>query len=98
MVSSIQKWRFQLDIVSNKLCHIFCVWWDQCAVVHFELLKPGKTINIYRNRQQIIHLNNALIEKQLEWAQRHGKVILQHDIALSHTAKLVKDTLKEFNC
>ena len=42
----------------------------------------------------MINLNDALIEKRLEWAKRHGKVILLHDNALSHTPKLAKDTLK----
>lgn len=70
-----------------------CVWWDQKGIVYFELLKPGETVNTDRYRQQIINLNYALIEKRPEWARRHGKVILLHDNAPSHTAKPVKDTL-----
>ena len=65
---------------------MLCVWWDQCGVVYFELLKPGETVNTDRCRQQIINLNHALIEKRPEWARRHVKVILQHDNAPSHTA------------
>lgn len=42
----------------------------------------------------MITLNQALIDKRPEWATRHGKVILLHDNAPSHTAKPVKDTLK----
>ena len=42
----------------------------------------------------MINLNHALIEKQPEWAKRHGKVILLHDIAQSYTSKLAKATLK----
>ena len=42
-------------------------------------------------------LNHALIEKQPEWARRHVKVILQHDNAPSHTAKVVNNTLKALN-
>ena len=38
--------------------------------------------------------NHALIEKLLEWAKRHGKVILLHDNAPSHISTLAKDTLK----
>ena len=63
-------------------------------MVYFELLKPGETVNTERYRQQIINLNHALIEKRPEWARRHGKVILQHDNTPSHTAKVVKNTLK----
>ena len=50
---------------------ILCVWWDQCGVMYFELLKPGETVNTDRYRQQIINLNHALIEKRPEWARRH---------------------------
>ena len=70
------------------------VWWDQNSIVYYEVLKPGKTVNTQRYRQQMIHLNHALIEKRPEWAKRHGKVILLHDNGLSHPSKLAKDTLK----
>ena len=40
------------------------------------------------------NLNHALIEKLLEWAKRHGKVVLLQDYAPSHTSKLAKDTFK----
>ena len=69
----------------------------QCGVVYFELLKPSETVNTDRYRQQIINLNHALIENRPEWARRHGKVILQHGNASSHTAKVVKNTLKALN-
>lgn len=73
---------------------MLCVWWDQRGVVYHELLKPGETVNAQRYRQQIINLNHALIEKRPEWATRHGKVILLHDNAPSHTAKDVKAEIK----
>ena len=76
---------------------MLCAWWDQCGVVYFELLQPGETVNKDRYRQQIINLNHALIEKRPEWARRHGKVILQHYNTPSHTAKVVKNTLKALN-
>lgn len=43
----------------------------------------------------MINLNHALIEKRTDWARRHGKVILQHDNAPSHTAKAVEATISE---
>ena len=73
---------------------MLCVWWDQKGVVYHEFLKPGETVNTDCYRQQMINLNHALIEKRPEWARRHGKVILLHDNAPSHTAKPVQDTLK----
>ncbi|GFU29211.1 mariner Mos1 transposase [Trichonephila clavipes] len=38
--------------------------------------------------------DHALIERRPEWSRRHGKVILLHDNAPSHTAKPVKDIFK----
>lgn len=61
--------------------------------MYYELLKPGETVNIQRYRQQMINLNFALLEKRLEWDTSDAKVILQHDNAPAHSAKLVKDTI-----
>ena len=54
----------------NRFGHktMLCVWWDQCGVVYFELLKPAETVNTDRYRQQIINLIHVLIEKRPEWA------------------------------
>lgn len=65
-------------------------------VVYHELLKPGETVNTIRYREQMVNLKRALDEKRPEWASRHAKVILQHDNAPSHTAKLVRDTISTF--
>lgn len=70
-----------------------CCVWDQKGLVYYELLKPGETVNTVRYREQMINLNHALIEKRPEWARRHGKVILQHDNAPAHSAKVVKETI-----
>ena len=72
---------------------MLCVWWDQKGVVYYELLKPGETVNTDRYRQQMINLSHALIEKRPEWAHRHAKVILQHDNAPAHSARLTKETI-----
>lgn len=75
---------------------MLCVWWDQKGILFYELLKPGETVNASRYRQQMINVNLALIDNRPEWDGRHGRKILLHDNASSHTAKLVKDTLKRF--
>ena len=65
------------------------------GLLYYELLKPGETVDAGRFRQQLINLNHALIEKRPEWARRrHGRVILLHDNASSHTAKSTKETIK----
>ena len=44
----------------------------------------------------MINLTQALCEKRLEYQKRQHKVILLHDNAPSHTAKLVKETIEAF--
>jgi len=56
------------------------------------LLKPGDSIT--GDRLQLIRLNRALREKWPEYEQRHNKVILLHDNARSHVAKIVKKYLE----
>ena len=45
----------------------------------------------------MIDLNRALREKRPEYQKRQHKVILLHDNAPSHTAKLVKETIEAFS-
>lgn len=71
-----------------------CSIWRKRGIVYYGLLKPGETFNTQRYRQQLINLGQTLIERRLEWARRQGNVILVHDSAPFHTAKLVEDTLK----
>jgi len=44
----------------------------------------------------MINLNQALCEKRPEYQKRQHKVILLHDNASSHTAKLIKETIEAF--
>ncbi|CAK9803711.1 Mariner Mos1 transposase [Anthophora quadrimaculata] len=76
---------------------LLCVWWDQKGVIHYELLKPGETVNTERYRQQMIDLSQALSSKRPEYQERQHKVILLHDNAPAHTARQVKETIKAFN-
>jgi len=61
---------------------------------YYELLKPGDSITGDRYWLQLIRLNRALREKWPEYEQRHDKVILLHDNARPHVAKVVKKYLK----
>ena len=40
---------------------------NQKDMIYYELLKPSKTVNTERYRQQIIDLNQALREKRPEY-------------------------------
>jgi len=76
---------------------MLCIWWDQKGLVYYELLKSGDSITDDRYRLQLIRLSRALREKRPEYEQRHDKVILLHDNARPHVAKVIKrylETLK----
>jgi len=65
------------------------------GLVYYELLKPGNSITGDRYRLQLILLlSRALQEKRPEYEQRHDKVILLHDNARPHVAKIVKKYLE----
>lgn len=80
------------DLHGKKI--MLCIWWDQKGVVYYELLKPGQTVTAERYQQQLIDLNRALNTKRPLNRAKSRQVILQHDNARPHTAKLVKETLK----
>ena len=73
---------------------MLCIWWDQVGVIYYELLKPNETITGEQYRLQLIRLSRALREKRPQYAERHEKVILQHDNARPHVAKPVKTYLQ----
>ena len=63
-----------------------CVWWSIRGVVHFEVLKPGQTVNADFYCEQLDRVNQSLIEKCPAIVNRK-RVILQHDNAKPHGAK-----------
>ena len=67
---------------------------EDADVIYYELLKPNETITGERYRTQLMRLSRALSEKRPQYEQRHEKVILQHDNARPHVAKLVKTYLE----
>jgi len=73
---------------------MLCIWWDQLGVVYYELLKPIETITGDRYRTQLMRLSRALEDKWPQYNERHDKVILQHDNARPHVAKVVKTYLE----
>ena len=73
---------------------MLCIWWDQLGVVYYELLKPTETITGDRYRTQLMRLSRALKDKRPQYNERHDKVILQHNNARPHVAKVVKTYLE----
>lgn len=76
---------------------LLCVWWDQHGILYYELLQTGETVTAIRYQNQLLQLRNELAVKRPEWTDRHDKVIMLHDNAKPHVAKLITDTLKNFN-
>lgn len=73
---------------------MLCIWWDQLGVIYYELLKPSETITGDCYRTQLMRLSRALKDKRPQFNTRHDKVILQHDNARPHVAKVVKTYLE----
>ena len=73
---------------------MLCIWWDQLGVVYHELLKPSETITGARYRTQLMRLSRALKDKRPQYSERHDKVILLHDNARPHVARVVKTYLE----
>ena len=60
--------------------------------VYYELLKPTETIT--GDRTQLMRLSRALKDKRPQYNESHDKMILQHDNARPHVAKVIKIYLK----
>jgi len=72
---------------------MLCIWWNQKGLVVYELLQPGDSITGDRYRLQLIRLSRVLRKKRPEYEQRHDKVILLHNNARPHVAKVIKKYL-----
>ncbi|GFY24934.1 histone-lysine N-methyltransferase SETMAR [Trichonephila clavipes] len=57
---------------------LLCVWWGIRGIIHFEVLKPGETVNADLYCEQLDQLNQSLIEKYPAVINRKV-IIVQHD-------------------
>ena len=73
---------------------LLCVWWDCGGIIHFELLKPGETITAEVYCQQLDRLHAELLVKRPALVNRKG-VILQHDNARPHAARLTQQKISQ---
>ncbi|GFW02776.1 mariner Mos1 transposase [Trichonephila clavipes] len=80
----------KLNIHGSKV--MLRIWW--LGAVCYELLKPTETITGDRYRTQLMRLSRTLKDKRPQYNERHDKVILQHDNARPHVAKVVKTYLE----
>ncbi|GFS09712.1 histone-lysine N-methyltransferase SETMAR [Elysia marginata] len=70
------------------------VFWDSCGVFLFETLQPGETINAARYCQTLDKLREAIRKKRP--GQLTNRVILQHDNATPHTARVTQGWLEKY--
>ncbi|XP_046826458.1 histone-lysine N-methyltransferase SETMAR-like [Vespa crabro] len=73
---------------------LVCVWWSIRGIVHFEVLKPGQTVNADLYREQLDRVNQSLIEEYSVIVNRKG-VILQHDNARPHCTRRTLEKINE---
>lgn len=69
------------------------VWWDMKGVIYWELLDNKQTVNAQLYSSQLERLNEKIEEKRPDLK----KVILLHDNARPHTAKLTRSTIHSLN-
>ena len=67
-----------------------CSVFGGTSSTYYELLKPTETITGDRYRTQLMRFK----DKRPQYNERHDKVILQHDNAQPHVAKVVKTYLE----
>ncbi|GFX61640.1 histone-lysine N-methyltransferase SETMAR [Trichonephila clavipes] len=72
---------------------LLCVWWGIRGIAHFEVLKPGETVNADLYCEQLDRLYQSLFEKYPAIINRKG-VILKNDNARPHCAR---KTLERIN-
>lgn len=70
------------------------VWWNFKGIIHFELLPTNQTINSDFYCQQLERLYHVLRQKEPALVNRKG-VILQHDNARPHTARITSEKLSQ---
>lgn len=73
---------------------LLCVWWDYSGIIHYELRKPGETITAEIYCQQLQRLQSELLKKRASLVNRKS-VILQHDNARPHAARITQEKIKE---
>lgn len=77
------------DLHQKKV--MLSVWWDYKGVIHYELLPSGTTVTAALYCTQLARLHTAMQQTRPE----KSKVLLLHDNARPHTAKITRQKLEE---
>ncbi len=73
--------------------NLLCIWWDCKGVIYQEVLEESETITAEKYSQQLDRLNQAIQILRPQIVKKG--VILQHDNARPHTARITKATIVE---
>ena len=71
---------------------LLSVWWDQSGVVYYQFLPKNETINAELYCQQLQRLKEAI---ERERTSLNNQVLLLHDNARPHVAKMTKSTIEK---
>ncbi|CAH2243567.1 jg12878 [Pararge aegeria aegeria] len=71
------------------------LWWDWKAVIHYDLLPPGRTIDSELYCEQLMRLKQEVERKRPELINRRG-VGFHHDNARPHTSLATQQKVREF--
>ena len=75
---------------------MLCVWWNYQGIVHFELLRDGLAVNATLYTQQLERVHEVLRTRYPGLVNRN-QVLLQHDNAPAHRAKMTKAKIQELD-
>lgn len=75
---------------------LLCVWWDISGILYYELLKPGDTVTAEVYCRQLDDLHSQIQKKRPALVSRKG-VILQHDNARPHAARITQEKIQQLN-
>ncbi len=68
---------------------------DMKGILHYELLECGQKVDRFVYSEQLKRLNQKIIEKRSGPGHGHRKVLLLHDNARPHVAKITQQTILE---
>ena len=65
------------------------------GIVYFELVEPRQTVNFILYSEQLMRLDEKIFEKRTGLGHGKKKIILLHDNARPHVAKVTQETILE---
>ena len=76
---------------------MLCVWWNRRGIFHFELLNRNEMVTADLYVQQLQYVHQSLLEERPALVNRKN-VVLLHDNARPHTARVTQEHFLELGC